>query len=1021
MAPNFLSKFVNRSPSNSVSSRSSVNSRSESPTPAHKAPSITIDSAISNSLDSANARPRRHTTVGSSSPSFSGSTESFPNVTVVPPSPRSVNYGSDLNDGDSTRSPPTLPDGPDQDEASSGVSSRRVPFASDLGSSLSTNTNGSVGAVDDAGLATPTPATTRTSFSDAQMSDRSLARPKSTGNLRKSPSRESPAALHARAQTAVDDSSPEKEKGRDQSRSRSPRLSLSKKASKVKLRNPESSRSRKDSTKSSKHDRAASVPSLPIGSTQSPPPLPPSVTVTEDGSLTTSPVSSEFPSGPPNTSVSSKYQPVSALPPLTANLLVPDNSDAASLYSMSGDSTTGRKKRGWTRKSRSGSGNSQTSPTSSTLSPSPKRKGTSNGIAGAIAASGLAMGMGMTPVPPVDLSQLPPTPGTSSSLASRGQRPRRSSDMSHGRRSRQASITYPASEFSDRDSYRSGEDDLLGGGSGLEDMDDDLDLDPDDIPVTGFAVASNKRNQDFHELFPSVPEGDYLIEDYGCALQREILIQGRLYVSENHLCFHANIFGWITDLCIPMYDVTALEKRMTAFVIPNAILVTTTQQKYTFTSFLSRDNTYDVIYNVWRLARPGASSALPSPRDSLDVPDGTSEVGASSLGAVSMGGVKPKVTVCDCARKGEHYSESAMECVLPGTPEKIYNLIFTSGFIKDFMTQDQNLIDLQISDWMPVSEGSKLLYRQMSYTKPLNGSIGPKSTKCELRDEMVHLDFDNYVTMLTTTRTPDVPSGGVFSVKTKTCITWASAVSTKVVVTTQVEWTGRSFIKGIIEKSAIDGQKQYHTDLENSMRKYIHEHQSEFIPEGVDVAAVESAEAEAAAATESPRLTLERPALSDAERRKSREYERNRRSIQWAYDTIEGAWKVGKQSAEGAIELIKDAWDQSSSTTILYFVIVFLLVSNVWTLFMVGKREEVGRRKEIRRTEERELWVQGVVTTLWDELLATKNAGGAGSGSWTPQQRTPAEWREEVAEMRAALDSIEQRVTQMRQSMEALD
>ena len=36
--------------------------------------------------------------------------------------------------------------------------------------------------------------------------------------------------------------------------------------------------------------------------------------------------------------------------------------------------------------------------------------------------------------------------------------------------------------------------------------------------------------------------------DYGCALQREILIQGRLYVSENHICFHANIFGWITDV-----------------------------------------------------------------------------------------------------------------------------------------------------------------------------------------------------------------------------------------------------------------------------------------------------------------------------------------------------------------------------------------------------------------------------------------------------------------------------------------
>lgn len=40
---------------------------------------------------------------------------------------------------------------------------------------------------------------------------------------------------------------------------------------------------------------------------------------------------------------------------------------------------------------------------------------------------------------------------------------------------------------------------------------------------------------------------NYII-DYGCALQKEILLQGRLYISEHHLCFNANIFGWITNV-----------------------------------------------------------------------------------------------------------------------------------------------------------------------------------------------------------------------------------------------------------------------------------------------------------------------------------------------------------------------------------------------------------------------------------------------------------------------------------------
>lgn len=38
--------------------------------------------------------------------------------------------------------------------------------------------------------------------------------------------------------------------------------------------------------------------------------------------------------------------------------------------------------------------------------------------------------------------------------------------------------------------------------------------------------------------------------DYGCALQKDILVQGRFYVSENHICFHANIFGWITNVSL---------------------------------------------------------------------------------------------------------------------------------------------------------------------------------------------------------------------------------------------------------------------------------------------------------------------------------------------------------------------------------------------------------------------------------------------------------------------------------------
>ena len=103
-----------------------------------------------------------------------------------------------------------------------------------------------------------------------------------------------------------------------------------------------------------------------------------------------------------------------------------------------------------------------------------------------------------------------------------------------------------------------------------------------------------------------------------------------------------------------------------------------------------------------------------------------------------------------------------------------------------------------MSDWFPVSAGSKLLARNMSYIKPLTDSLGPKQTRCEVRHETVHVDFDDYISTVTTIRTPDVPSGSVFSVKTRTCIMWARpVVSSRVIVTSQVEWTGKSFIKSV--------------------------------------------------------------------------------------------------------------------------------------------------------------------------------------------------------------------------------
>lgn len=128
--------------------------------------------------------------------------------------------------------------------------------------------------------------------------------------------------------------------------------------------------------------------------------------------------------------------------------------------------------------------------------------------------------------------------------------------------------------------------------------------------LTGFAVANLKRNKDFHQLFRSVPEDDYLIEDYSAALQREILLQGRLYVSEGHVCFSSNILGWVTNLVISFDEIVSVEKKTTAVIFPNAIVVQTLHARNVFASLVTRDSTYDLIINIWKINHPNLKSSL---------------------------------------------------------------------------------------------------------------------------------------------------------------------------------------------------------------------------------------------------------------------------------------------------------------------------------------------------------------------------------------------------------------------------
>ncbi|XP_072012627.1 protein Aster-B isoform X9 [Engystomops pustulosus] len=111
-----------------------------------------------------------------------------------------------------------------------------------------------------------------------------------------------------------------------------------------------------------------------------------------------------------------------------------------------------------------------------------------------------------------------------------------------------------------------------------------------------------QRNEDFRKLFKQLPDSERLIVDYSCALQRDILLQGRLYLSENWICFYSNIFRWETLLTVRLKDICSMTKEKTARLIPNAIQLCTDTEKHFFTSFGARDRTYMMMFRLWQNA-----------------------------------------------------------------------------------------------------------------------------------------------------------------------------------------------------------------------------------------------------------------------------------------------------------------------------------------------------------------------------------------------------------------------------------
>uniref|UniRef100_A0A674CG61 GRAM domain containing 1A n=1 Tax=Salmo trutta TaxID=8032 RepID=A0A674CG61_SALTR len=377
-----------------------------------------------------------------------------------------------------------------------------------------------------------------------------------------------------------------------------------------------------------------------------------------------------------------------------------------------------------------------------------------------------------------------------------------------------------------------------------------------------------QRNEDFRKLFKKLPDTERLIVDYSCALQKDILLQGRLYLSENWLCFYSNIFRWETTITILLKDVTTLTKEKTAKVIPNAIQISTDHDKHFFTSFGARDRSYMMIFRLWQNAlmdKPlspkelwhivhqcyGTELGLTSEDDDyvsptdehingllllesanhMMPPSATSLGNLSSLDQLTNDDELPTDPSNSSDTQEEDEVESLcadlagrlhINMVVRMSVDKLHDLLFSADthFIQHLFSQ-RHFTDLSVREWQQDSCSGNTS-RILSYTIAINNPLGPKTAPV-VETQVSHSAPGECYVVDSEVITSGIPYQDYFYTVHRYCLTAINKNKSRLRVSSDICYKKQpwSLVKALIEKNTWSGIEDEVCKLETLLQSEV--------------------------------------------------------------------------------------------------------------------------------------------------------------------------------------------------------
>jgi len=113
--------------------------------------------------------------------------------------------------------------------------------------------------------------------------------------------------------------------------------------------------------------------------------------------------------------------------------------------------------------------------------------------------------------------------------------------------------------------------------------------------------------------------------NYTCAYYHRILLQGRLYMLKDKMCFRSyfnskTIVGELTVVLIPHEDILKVQKKKYALFFNNSISMLTKKGELFFASFINRKKTYRHLLKVLDKPDEDSEGELPPAAEAQEQP-----------------------------------------------------------------------------------------------------------------------------------------------------------------------------------------------------------------------------------------------------------------------------------------------------------------------------------------------------------------------------------------------------------------